>query len=433
MKKVLMISYVFPPTGGSGVQRSMYFAKYLPEFEYEPCVVCGRPRSKGGVTDPRLLSELGRDLNRMTVPCIEPACLFRPIGRFCAQFGRIGKGIAWRIGSVNDWVEKLLSPDALLPWARWYAGRVATWARSQGVSLIYSTSDPYSNHLLAWLVHRQLRLPWVADFRDLWTTDWMYDRIHRRVTARDQRYEHMFLTNASAVVSVTEGYCDELRQLAPQGHNSKVCLIRNGVDLATFPDPHGLSPRDGLQVGYVGIMYDAGWSEAFVTALREVNQEVSCSVARKWRWVVAGKMSKTQRAAAAKLGDDFDYLGYVPVSRARELMVESDLLLIQIIRGENAHGNVPGKLYEYLASGRPILCLQPKGVESETAKLVRRHNAGYVCEMEDQPAIERVLREVAGRKEAGEPARGARWEEIGQYDRRELSRRLAGVFDTVTR
>ncbi|KKK60807.1 hypothetical protein LCGC14_3020680, partial [marine sediment metagenome] len=188
-KNVLMISYFFPPRGGPGVQRTLYFAKYLSDFGYRPLVVHGGRRPAGGPQDTSLLEELNSQVLRFEFPAFEPACLTRPFSKWLNRRGRISQGLAWRLDRLTGYLEQCVSPDELVFWADRMTNPVIQLAKRYKARMIYSTADPFSNHYLAWRVKKALGLPWVADFRDLWTQDQRYNPKPRFRARRDSRYE----------------------------------------------------------------------------------------------------------------------------------------------------------------------------------------------------------------------------------------------------
>jgi len=427
MKRALMITYFFPPDAGSGVQRSLYFAKYLSEFGYQPLVVHGTQRPRGGPLDYGLLDELGPEVRRFEYRGVEVAMVTAPVWKRLARMGRIGEGLAWRIGTMTDRLDQRMSPDALAMWARRLVGPVTKLARRMKADVIYSTSDPFSNHYLAWRVKRETGLPWVADFRDLWTQDWAYDP-HPELRARQDRWlERKFLAEADAVLNVTEEYDRTMQGRAPPEDRGRFHVLRNGVDLARFDSaPH---PRnDRFTLAYTGVLYRAQWSEALLAALKRLIAAVPDP--HTVRWEVAGRMDDWMlAAAAAALGENFKYHGYLVREDARAMMIGSDALLLMGVRGPKATGNVPGKLYEYLGSGRPIVCLTP--TRGETAELVERHRAGIVAGIDAEDEIFAALRTMYDAWATGRPMSGAPRDEVRAYDRRELTGRLAEIFDSI--
>ncbi|HDI51414.1 MAG TPA: glycosyltransferase [Bacteroidetes bacterium] len=424
MKAVLMISYVFPPVGGSGVQRTLYFTKYLPEFGYRPIVVHGGQRPQGGVQDKSLLKELNPNIIRFQFLPFELACLTVPIAKVFRNLGHIGAGLSWIIEALTNYIERRISPDELLFWALRLVNQIIQLVKRFDVKLIYSTFDPASNHYLAWQVKRRMGLPWVADFRDLWYTKSECPAFRVR---RDRHWLKVFLENADAVINVTEYDRKVMMEFVPSVPSGRFHVVRNGVDLNNFPSVRQCR-NDRFTLSYVGTLNQSQASDALVRALGRLNAYVNGKGRNSIRWLAAGRLESQYRSSiTSELGESFAFLGYLSHDDARSLMNDSDVLLLMINRVTYADGIVPAKLYEYLASGRPILCLTP--VYGEAARIVEKHNAGFIVNIDDEEEIFQALRKLYDAWAIGKPYTGASRDELWQYDRRELTRRLAKIFD----
>ncbi len=428
MDRVLMISYLFPPTAGSGVQRSLYFAKYLPAFGYRPIVLRGGTRPGREGEDPSLVREV-EDAVRITEPAAEPACLFENVLGWLGKRGRVGGAVAWRGRRLLRRFERRLSPDELVFWSRRALPRVRSAIARYRPSVLYSTSPPICNHYVAWRLKQETGLPWVADFRDLWTQDWGYQAGPAFSQRRDRTYERAFLCDADAVIGVTAGYVRKLKTLVHDEKHDRFHLIRNGVDLQAFPvEPP--APADEFRLVFTGLMNGDRWSDALVEALRRINADGT----RRVTWQVAGTLDDRHlRQATELLGKQFSFEGYGPLGQARQMILQAGALLIQTIRGGGVKLNVPGKFYEYLATGRPILCLsESTSPDVEMVDLIRCHNAGLVCQMDDVDAIQDALVRLHDAWAQGSCQYGAARDEVERYDRRALTGRLAEVFRAVT-
>jgi glycosyltransferase involved in cell wall biosynthesis len=422
MKNLLMISYFFPPQGGPGVQRVMYFARDLPDLGYRPVVLHGDGRPAGMPRDESLLGELPTGLRQYRFGQFEPGCLLHPVIRRLERFGRVGKALSWRVGALCRRIEHGLSPDELVLWARHVLPAAMHLVELEDIDAIYSTSDPYSNHYLAWLLKRRTGLPWLADFRDLWTTDKLYQRRRLPSYLSDRRFERAFLRDADAVATVSQGYAQALSSLAG---GRRVEVVRNGVDLAgTVAGRY--RPGTTFVLRMVGTLYDDQWSDALCTAVSRLAGQRG--EAFRFRLQMVGRANARYAMAARRLGEFFEHHPYVPHNEARRLMASADALLLLVNRGRNAEGVVPAKLYEYMASGRPVLCLSP--TEGETARLLRRHRAGLVARSDSVDEIRRALASLYDEWAAGRPRSGADAGDLGAYDRRELARQMALLLNT---
>lgn len=424
MRKVLMISYMFPPRGGSMVQRSTYFARYLPAWGFQPIVVHGFSHGYQVPLDPTLATILPRTCRRIDLAELDPARIVSLAANALNLCGRLGRGLAWR---VNNTLMRLLhesSPDGHVFWGRWVLPTIVDIIRTCGIDIIYSTSYPYTDHLLGMLAKRETGLPWVADFRDLFTQDRTYQGHCPRKVRRDHIYERQFLTNADAVVHVSHGQSRMAREVAPDVNPKRFHVVHNGFDLTdVLPSP---SNSDSFRVSYTGYLPNERWSDSFVLAWHEVfHNETECAASFEFAGIandrVIGKMQK--------LGRSLRLHGFLSRQAASRLMLKSDLLLLLINRGRDSQGILTGKLFEYLASGQPILCLSPS--DGEAAALVRKHKAGLVADIDSTHQIAEALRTAYGAWASGHPLPGAKLEDVQQYSRRSLTGKLAGIFDEV--
>ncbi|MFQ5496194.1 MAG: hypothetical protein ACE5EX_12540, partial [Phycisphaerae bacterium] len=173
-RRVLMIAAAFPPAGGSGVQRSAKFARYLPRFGWQP-LVWAADTPDDAPSDPTLLADLPEQVVIHRWNRGQPGRHVRRGLNLLRSGGAVGSkvadGLAWRIkrwGTRHPW------PDDLVEWARSSADAARCLIEEEGIDAIYSTYSPASNHLLGLTLHEATGRPWIADFRDLWTDDFSY-------------------------------------------------------------------------------------------------------------------------------------------------------------------------------------------------------------------------------------------------------------------
>jgi glycosyltransferase involved in cell wall biosynthesis len=427
MKTALMICYHFPPVAASGVYRSLYFAKHLPSFGYKPVVVHGVKSPRGEIVDNGLLAELPAEVKMVPFPAVEPACWTRPIEKRLKRLGRIGERLCWRIRTATEAVERRMSPDASLFWARRLIRPLLEVIKRENVAILYSTSDPFSDHYLAWQLKQHTGLPWVADFRDLWTQDWTYSPAPASRVRRDLAYEQHFLHEADAVVSVSPGYTSALRGLAPTRPDSRFHVITNGFEPSAVPSQKDVR-RNRFVISFIGVLYQSQWSDAFLLAIQRLNHEVGAH--RGIEWHVAGRMNRHCLDLCKSLGDSFKYLGHLDHVDAVAKSRESDALLLQVLKGKNAEGNIPSKLFEYLATGRPVLCLS--SVRGDATRIIEDTRGGVVVEIDSEDQIYLALRRLYAAWKSNNAVRGACPTTLTQYERRSLTGQLASVFNELT-
>lgn len=433
-RKVLMIAYAFPPTGGSGVQRSAKFAKYLPSFGWLPTVwtvdgADGLPRDE----------TLCHDLPPEVTVCSNASvggvrALQRTLRGFAnARTGEGLTGIASRFAKAVDWrLENWVStgcfPDDCIGWARRSLGTLRTRLATESFDVMYSTYSPASNHWLALELKRSTGLPWVADFRDLWTQDCRYRPGSPAQQAAHHRLEQDILESADAVVGVTPRQTEILASRLPNQFE-KFRTITNGFDPDDFTHVRSSAKlrTDRFVLAYVGRFDLSQTPESWFTALRAFGETLG-ELRDKFVLRIVGHVNKTAQAKLHATGIRCEIQGYLPHRDAIAAMCDADALLLCSPKGNNGETIIPAKMFEYLATGRPILTVGPAGSISE--KMVLDARAGVSADFEES-SIVRALNTVFGAWHCGQPLHGANSDRITQFSRVELTRRLAELFGRI--
>lgn len=434
-----MISSAFPPVGGSGVQRPAKFAKYLARSGWR-VIVWTAGRVPGLPQDERLVDDLPDSVERHSTPVFDPqgqagalAHIFsRPL-RSWPRLLRAAEAACWRSGRA---VQRLLTwsvPDERAFWAWRSLSRLRRLVRESNVDVVFSTFSPASNHLLAYWLHRRERLPWVADFRDLWTDDCGYaarSRLHRRL---DRQLEQRFLESAGAVIGVSPSQTRTLADHVPN-QREKFHTITNGVDLEDFPaigddGPCASTPSDRFTLAFVGHVQSRCFSAAHVEGLARFARRT-----REWggrfEFKIVGRFSEAQRRRFRDADVAPVVTGYVDHGRAIAEMAAAHVLLLPTALGNNGDSVIPAKLFEYLAAGRPILVTGD--AHSEPWRIVSQLNAGLRADV-NPAAIDAALTNLWRRWRHGVLPPGADRRRLPPYSREHLAAQLEEVFERVMR
>ena len=379
--RVLFLAYHFPPVGGAGVQRTVKFVRYLPEHGWEPVVVTGPLGSVGdsNLKDVTLAAELPESLETLRIAGPEPQ----------PGHGRRGRAERW-----------LRVPT---DWSRWWsAGVVSAGKDVRDVDLVFATMSPFDSCAPAAELARLHGVPWVADLRDPWALDEMRvypSRLHRRLELRRMGRG---LASAAGIVMNTPEAATQLVRAFPELGRAQVLAIPNGFDAADFAgDPPPRAER-AFRIVHTGDLHTSfglrhrqtGRARRLLGgALGEVDilprshvfllEAVERLLARRadLRGVVevhlAGGMDEADRQAIRT--DAVSVHGYVTHGEAVALMRGADLLFLPMhdVPAPRRARIVPGKTYEYLASGTPILAAVPDGdagdllTRAGSARLVR--------------------------------------------------------------
>ncbi len=422
-----MVCCAFPPTGGPGVQRSAKFAKYLPSCGWLPTVW-----SAGGLdgmpSDPTLRSELPTE-----VVVHEQRCdgrirkLRRATGMLTGVGGAaraVGKAIDWR---VDAWLARASMPDRFVSWARSSVRPLLQLIRRERIGAIFSTFSPASNHMLAMTLKRRTNLPWIADFRDLWTDDYRYIETDGDRRRAHRQLEREILEAADVVIGVTERQTRILAGKVPHLRH-KFITITNGFDPADFASDVA-PPRDAetFTISHIGRLDHWRTCEAWFEGLRRFVVDPGCERSR-FRIRVVGHADDTTRRKLRATGAICEFVGYVTHREAVAEMRGADVLLLNVPDGPNGDSVIPAKLFEYLAAARPIVVIGPPGGECE--RIVQSAEAGTSVPF-DPDRIAHALRDAYSHWRSGRAFEGCPQSLLESYSRSNQTRELASTLDEL--
>lgn len=426
MKRLLYLAFFFPPTGGAGVQRTLKFVRYLPEHGWNATVITAA--AGYWMQDASLLREIPPSVRVLRAPC--------PGGRFLD--GRRG-GSASRSGARTGLLRRiargLLVPDAYLGWS-WYARRWAarelaeSAARGAPYHAVITTSSPDSAHLAGRALRRSGGPPWLADFRDPWTrrlsyappTAW-HDSLHRRLEAA-------CLRAADGVIVTADETRDDFLRRYPAETRGKIEVIPNGYDEDDFQPAHdGIGPPAGeepVALLHAGQLNPERPLTPFLRGLRRAVDETPAGAPPlSVTFLGAHYDLHREEVRALSLERHVRFLPPCEHRAAIRSLEEARALLLLEDDSDRGRLVLPGKIFEYLRSGRPVLAVVPAG--GAAGRMVRETEAGVVADParpgEIAAGIEAVLR--PGRS-------GAARERIGEFERRALTARLAAALDRVS-
>lgn len=381
-RRVLVIAYYWPPAGGPGVQRWLKFAKYLPDCGWEPTLVV-----PDGAAYPVLDESLAED-----VPdglAVHRVPIFEPYEAGIRLFK--GKGGAERLGSSSSdkesqgaaqrlmlWMRgNLLLPDPRVLWrkrCRKAALRIIRTADTSGrpFDAIVTTGPPHSVHLIGLDIKRRTSLPWLADFRDLWREmDYLEDFLPTERTRRRHAFlEREVVTLSDALTYTSPRTVHSLKDNAPEADARKFHLVYNGWD------PDDVGPADAedssekgadpaFQLGHFGSLFPTRDAPGLWRAIRHWNADDGNG--RKIHLNLAGSISPPVRSSLESIlaPEEWTDHGYMSHQAAVDMMQRMDALLL--IQNDNATGQraIPGKAFEYLATGRPMAIVAPTPSDME--------------------------------------------------------------------
>ncbi|OGC04355.1 hypothetical protein A2V82_05775 [candidate division KSB1 bacterium RBG_16_48_16] len=436
--KVLVITYYFPPSGGAGVQRTLKFVKYLRDFGWEP-VVLTAAKADYPVYDESLFAEIPPGTKVYRSKIIEPYKIYRLFtGKKSDEsadiatlsLDRQAKGkLSERIA---EWMRAtFFVPDARIGWRR-YARRLGRKIIArEGIDLIYSSAPPYTAHLIGMDLHKRSGVPWVADFRDSWV-GWLSTPQWRPKPCRrmELNMEESVLRQADKILAAYDGVKQDLLSRHAEYNDDRWVLLSNGYDQSDFKEIVPASKPPKLTITYTGSIYGKRNPEYLIRALEQL-QEQGSDVVDMIHIRLVGRIGEPikKRIQESPIRSVFEIIPYVKHHESLAYLLATDVSLLIIDDAPANRGILPGKLFEYIGAGRPILALAP---DDDAATLIKNEKMGIVVPPKDVEAIQAALVDLAERYQQNQLAFTISTALRRQFERRYLTEKLAKVFDEVS-
>ncbi len=437
MKKVLIVAYYFPPSGGPGVQRVLKYVQYLREFGWEPVVLTVQD-GNFPARDESLLNEIPEGVKVIRTEIFEPYDLYRKLT------GK-SKGTAIDVNTIHKEGAKLsfserfaefiratlFIPDARIGWYSHALKAGMDAIRTEGIDAIYSSSPPYTCAIIARGLHRKSGLPWIAGFRDPWTGFITTPDRWAIPAAIDKKLEHAVFTEANAVEVAWTGIQKDAMQKYSDLDEAKFHHLPNGFDSADFPavDPSERTD-DRFTVTYTGSMYGRRTPEEFLKAVEGLvhRKEVD---PQKIRLRFIGRFGEEVMAMFrnSDVRDSIEIIGYMPHGESIRQLLLSDALLLVVDECAESEEVVPGKVYEYIGSRKPVIAVAPE--QSAIADLIAETRGGYVAHQSNIPGIAGAFLALYRNHVEGTEALEPDEEAIGRYERKNVTGMLADLLNNA--
>lgn len=413
-KKALMVAYYFPPMGGSGVQRTTKFVKYLRDFDWEP-IVFTRDTHKLPLRDESLVKDIPDGVKIIHTPAWDLTALPGILGLF-------GKIVA----------RKILIPDGEKLWQMFSASKAIQAVQENKADLIYTTSSPYSDHLLGLSLKKKFPgIPWVADFRDEWTNNpYTLDNPHYKLRAdMERKMEREVLLHADCLITNTPVMMQNFVRDNPSVKD-KFFVIPNGYDEEDFAGISTEAPNNSkFTLTYTGLLYGRRKPDLFFEAVSKLIAENRIDRSK----VDIKLIGNYKLDYMNKLIESYSLQGVVrilPYMKHRECIEQlsnSDALLLIEGAGPGAEAFYTGKVFEYMKTGRPVLAMIP--ARGAAAQLVRDTRIGYVSDFNDVAATGENMLKLYNSWMNKENSFSPDWELIKKFERKVLTENLVKVFE----
>ena len=435
MKKVLILTYYWPPSGGAGVQRWLKFTKYLKRYGWEPIIYTAE-NGEMPVVDMSLLKDVPEELTILKTPIWEPYQLYkRFIGRkkddkinasFLSENKKAGLS-----EKISIWIRgNFFIPDARKFWIKPSINYLENYIIKNNIEYIISSGPPHSMHLIALgLKNKFTSLKWVADFRDPWTNIDFYDKL--MLTKRSNKKHHSqelnVLTTADIILSIGKGMSNEFLNIYQKsgGKNlNKFKVISNGFD------------ADDIKT--IDIIKDKKFSIAHIgTLVKDRNPIVLWKVLKKLTDTRDDFRSQLEIKLVGKVDifvkEQLENYGlinfvkkieYLPHSEVIIEQQKSKVLLLLINNTKNAKDILTGKFFEYMASGSPILAIGP--IDGELADIIKQTQTGLISNFEDEITLEKNILNLFVNQSIK-----TNGEEVLKYSREELTKKLCELLNEL--
>lgn len=424
-KKVLIITYYWPPSGGAGVQRWLKFTKYLPDFGWTP-IIYTPENPEMPSEDLSLMKDIPNEAEVLKTKIWEPYNAYKKfVGS--KKDEKINAGFLTestkpkRTEKLAVWVRgNFFIPDARKFWIKPSIKYLVEYLKENPVDAIVSTGPPHSMHLIALELKRKLNVKWIADFRDPWTNIDFYEdlMLSKLADRKHKRLESEVLQEADIVLTVGETLGKELQEL---GANN-VQVITNGFDVEAKKQSILLDEK--FSIAHIGSMVKTRNPIILWEALKELVKENN-GIKADLEIKLVGKVDISIMESLKFYGLEayvkkIDYLPHEDVITEQR---KSKVLLLVVNDTPNAKGILTGKFFEYLAAERPILCIGPK--DGDVADVLSKTGNGLVCDRDNLTEVKEVLLKLY---------RGEEYvcnkEEIEKYSRKNLTKNLVELLDS---
>ena len=429
-KKVLIITYYWPPSGGAGVQRWLKFVKYLPQFGWEP-IIYTPENPEYPILDHSLEKDIPEGIEYVKTKIWEPYEIYKKFvglkndDKINPSFLSEKKKPKFT-ENLAVWIRgNLFIPDARKFWIKPSVKHLCKYLKHNPVDAIVSTGPPHSMHLIALQLKKKLNIPWLADFRDPWTQIDFYQELKLSAWADklNKKLEKRVFESADKIVVVSNGIRDGFNTI----FSRKYIVIPNGYDSDDVPKQE-IDIDKKFSIAHIGTLVKSRNPETLWKVLKDLVEKYE-SFNDKLEIKLVGKVDFHVSESIKSYGLE-KYLKRIPYLSHNKVMEEqqrSALLLLLINNTPNAKMILTGKLFEYMSARRPVLCIGPE--DGDAARIIEETKSGLVSGFYDEAKLKDQILVLFERYRNNETYEGGI--NIEKYSRRELTNELSKVLNSV--
>jgi glycosyltransferase involved in cell wall biosynthesis len=389
MQKVLVITYYWPPGSGAGVQRWLKFSKYLPSFGWEPVILTVDPEyASYPAIDNTLENDIPEGVRVYKTKATDYFRLYKKDKSKIPSAGFANSDNSGFMTKVMRFIRgNFFIPDPRKGWNKYAFARACEIIESEKIDHVITTSPPHSTQLIGLKLKKRFRgIKWIADLRDPWTDIYYYSMFYHTSLARsiDRNLEIKVLNSADRIITVGKSLKEHF-SLKSVGLSDKTEVITNGFDEDDF-SVIGNAGKGVFTISYIGTLSEAYPLEGFLNAVARLRQN-----GKKIRLRFVGSVSRGRKnlILSANSPEDVEFINYVDHSGAIRFMKESSALLLIIPEHLSSKSILTGKLFEYIASGNPVICLGPP--DGDAAGILTSSGTGKTFNYNDISSITEFL------------------------------------------
>jgi len=418
--KVLIITYYWPPAGGSGVQRWLKFVKYLQEFGIEPLVYTAE-NANYLKQDTSLLNEVPKGLEILKQPIWEPTALlfWKKSKQQTKEISNVSKG-----GFLSFIRGNFFIPDPKVFWVKPSVSYLQKYLDVNDIDVIISTGPPHSMHLIAERLHQKNDVKWLADFRDPWS-DLYYNKDFKQLAFaknKNRKLEESVLKNADCILTVSNSLKQEFEKIA-----KKVEVITNGFDNEFLVSKSAILDIK-FSISYIGLLPKQSNPKLLFKVLKALCEE-NLNFKKDLQLNFIGDISEEVKVVIEenKLLQNTNFVGYVSHQKAIEYQNTAQVLLLLIPNVKNNKGILTGKLFEYLKAKRPILAIGPE--KGDLATILQETNSGVIVNFDAEEKLKLEIEALYQKYK--EDKLTVNFNNIEKYHRKELTKKLAFILKSL--
>lgn len=435
MKKILIVAYYFPPSGGPGVQRVLKHIKYLPEFGWQPIVLTVSNPQYPAI-DESLMEQIPKDTIIYKVPIYEPYNIYR-------FFTGKKKGTAIDVNVIKKDNQKISAkekiaefiratffiPDARVGWLFSAKKGIKQILKEHQIDAIYSSSPPYTCSLIARKAKKMTGLPWVAGFRDPWTDFISSPKRWFLPKYIDKKMEFNTFNYSDAVECAWEGIIKDALGKYSKLDKSKFHHVPNGFDSSDFPQ---VAPQTNnkFTLTYTGSMYGRRNPAALFEAIEKLIKEGKIDPAFiHLKFIGRFGAEVEEMFNSASFAGSIEKISYIPHNDSIKHLLLSDALLLIVDESKESEEIVPGKVYEYIGVKKPVIAVAPQN--SAISKLIKETSSGKIAHQSEIDLIADIFLHYYNNWMANSGEFHPNIDLINSFERKEAAKKLAELLDML--